>query len=80
MLQGHQIKAARHLLGWSQEDCAKHAGIGVETVNRLEVGSGHPQQDAIDAVLAALKKAGIRFGERGKVGLEPPTGGVFPKA
>jgi hypothetical protein len=79
MITGEQVTAARDLRLVAR-DCAKHAGIGVETLNRLEVGSCDPRQDTIDAVRAALKKAGIRFGERGKMALEPPTGGVFPKA
>ena len=35
-----QIKAARALLGWSQEDLAKRAGISVPTVKRLEAANG----------------------------------------
>ena len=79
MLHRHQIKAARELLGWSQQDCAKHAGIGVDTLKRLEVGNGQPRRATLDAVLSALQKAGIRSGERGNVLREPPTGGVFPR-
>jgi transcriptional regulator with XRE-family HTH domain len=35
-----QIKAARALLGWSQEDLAKEAAVSVPTVKRLEAGEG----------------------------------------
>src|ERR1700684_4446206 len=31
-----QVKAARELLGWSQEDLALHSGISVPTIKRLE--------------------------------------------
>jgi DNA-binding XRE family transcriptional regulator len=72
MLQPHQIKAARELLGWSQKDCAKHAGITHETMRHLEVGGGHPRKDTIAAVLNAFEEAGVRVGEGGRLSLEPP--------
>jgi predicted transcriptional regulator len=75
MLKPHQIKAARELLGWSQQDCAKHAGLNIETMRRLEVG-GHPQRDTVQAVLSAFEKAGVRVGEQGRLTLEPPDHGT----
>jgi predicted transcriptional regulator len=76
MLKPHQMKAARELLGWSQQDCAKHAGLNIETFRRLEVGNGRPQSDTVQAVLSAFEKAGVRLGENGRLTLEPPDGGV----
>jgi predicted transcriptional regulator len=76
MLKPHQMKAARELLGWSQHDCAKHAGITIETLRRLEVGNGHPRRETLQAVLSAFEKAGVRIGEQGRLSLEPPDGGV----
>jgi hypothetical protein len=35
-----QIKAARALLGWSQEDLAARANVSVPTVKRLEAADG----------------------------------------
>ena len=35
-----QMKAARALLGWSQDDLAREAGVSVPTVKRLEAGDG----------------------------------------
>lgn len=71
MLTRLHIKAARELLGWSQEDCAKHAGVGLETLRRLELKTGQPRQQTIKAVLSALENAGVRAGERGRLTLEP---------
>jgi predicted transcriptional regulator len=72
MLKPHQIKAARELLGWSQKDCAKHAGITHETMRHLEAGGGHPRRETIEAVLKAFEKAGVRVGEKGRLNLDPP--------
>jgi transcriptional regulator with XRE-family HTH domain len=71
------IKAARELLGWTQEECALKAGVGVETLNRLELGVGHPRFQTVAAVIVALERAGIHSAARGKLVLEPPTGGIF---
>jgi transcriptional regulator with XRE-family HTH domain len=60
-----QIKAARSLLGWSQDDLAEHSGVSKPTIGRLEsidtddpVG-GRPETG--EALVAALEKAGVEF-------------------
>ena len=40
MLHASQIRAARALLGWSQEQLADAADIGVATIRRIEVLEG----------------------------------------
>jgi DNA-binding XRE family transcriptional regulator len=77
MLKRHQIKVARELLGWSLEDCARNAGVGIDTLKRIELGIGHPRRQTMVAVLSTLEKAGIHSVEHGKLVLEPPTGGIF---
>jgi predicted transcriptional regulator len=77
MLKRRQIKVARELLGWSLEDCAHNAGIGIDTLKRIELGTGHPRRQTVLAVLSALEKAGIHPAERGTLVFEPPTGGLF---
>jgi transcriptional regulator with XRE-family HTH domain len=77
MLQSYQMKAARELLGWSLQDCAHRAGIGIEALSRIELGVGHPRRQTVVAVLSTLEKAGIHSLERGRLVLEPPTSGVF---
>lgn len=76
MLKRRQIKAARELLGWSKEDCALHAGVTTETMRHLELETERPLKKSLETVSAALEKAGVRSGERGKLILEPPTGGA----
>ena len=58
-----QIKAARALLGWSQEQLATHSGVSIPTIKRLEAQDG-PLGGRIDTgekIEMTLKKAGIEF-------------------
>jgi transcriptional regulator with XRE-family HTH domain len=62
MARFEQIKAARALLGWSQEDLAAHSGVSVPTVKRLEApGKFRVSGEARLKIEAALEAAGIVF-------------------
>jgi transcriptional regulator with XRE-family HTH domain len=58
-----QIKAARALLGWSQEDMAKHSAVSYPTVARLESSEGElgGRKDTAGKIVAALESAGVEF-------------------
>ena len=58
-----QIKAARALLNWSQEDLAMHSGVSLPTVKRLESIDGEVggRVDTREAIVVALQKGGIEF-------------------
>lgn len=58
-----QIKAARALLGWSQDDLAQNSGISAPTVKRLEAVDGDigGRPETGEALVAALEKAGVEF-------------------
>ena len=58
-----QIKAARALIGWSQEQLASAADISVPTVKRLEAAEGLLAGREVTAqkIRAALEGAGIEF-------------------
>ena len=57
-----QIKAARALLAWSQEDLAVRSSVSLPTVRRLEARSKLRVSDAIRLkVKSALEAAGIEF-------------------
>lgn len=58
-----QVKAARALLGWSQQELAAAAGVSEPTVKRLEAAEGPlgGRAETIDKLLAALERAGIDF-------------------
>ncbi len=61
----HQFTAkhsaqARAMLGWSREDLARHAGVGVDAIQRFE--SHHEVDDAIRIALAfRLEHEGLVF-------------------
>ena len=73
MLQSAQIRAARALLAWRQDDLAKAAKTGLATIARIEqmegVAQGHVA--TIVRIQNALERAGIRFieGEDGSYGV-----------
>lgn len=58
-----QIKAARMLLGWTQADLTKAAGLGGVTVPRLEASDGElgGRPETAEKIVAALEKAGVEF-------------------
>jgi len=58
-----QIKAARALLGWSQDQLAFTAGVSVPTVKRLEAADGMlgGRPDTALKLQEALESAGVQF-------------------
>jgi transcriptional regulator with XRE-family HTH domain len=63
MLEPGQIRAARALLGWRQEELSRASGVGTATIRRIENG-GSPISGNISTVMriqAAYEKAGILF-------------------
>jgi len=63
MLHAEQLRAARALLGWRQEDLAKAADVAPATIYRLEKGAG-PLMGYVSTVVriqSAFEGAGIVF-------------------
>jgi predicted transcriptional regulator len=58
-----QIKAARALLGWSQEDLSENADVAVPTIKRLEAEYGWlgGRDETRRKIRSALERAGIIF-------------------
>lgn len=58
-----QLRAARALLGWSQDDLAARSGISKPTIARLELGTGELAGYAStrNKVVGALEAAGVTF-------------------
>jgi len=57
-----QMRAARGLLGWSQSELAKRAGLSLPTVKRVEAGSGPRVSDeARRRIQQALEIGGVQF-------------------
>ncbi len=81
-MRSAQIRAARGLLGWTQDRLATAAGLPVESVKRMEEPDGAqrsaPQELA--AAAHALRMAGVEFINGGAPGvrLKPKAGFVAP--
>jgi transcriptional regulator with XRE-family HTH domain len=63
MLQSSQLRAARALLGWRQEDLAQRADVGLATLARIERGTGVVQGNfsTIMKLQSTLELQGIIF-------------------
>jgi transcriptional regulator with XRE-family HTH domain len=63
MLEPSQIRAARALLGWRQEDLSKASGVGTATIHRIEK-SDRPSKGYVSTmsrIQAAFEDAGVLF-------------------
>jgi transcriptional regulator with XRE-family HTH domain len=56
-----QCRAARGLLGWSQQELAQQARVGIVTVHQLEAGLSQPRRATLDVIQRAFEAAGIEF-------------------
>ena len=58
-----QLKAARALLNWSQEQLAEASGVSVPTIKRLEAQDGAlgGREKTNERILSSIHTAGIEF-------------------
>src|ERR1700734_1089344 len=56
-----QVRAARALLGWSQQDLAKRANVAASTIADFERGQREPVANNLAAIGNALGQFGITF-------------------
>jgi transcriptional regulator with XRE-family HTH domain len=70
MIKPAQIRAARALLGWRQEDLSKASGVGTATIYRIEKSdkSITGYASTLDRIQGAFEQAGIEFIENDDVG------------
>ena len=63
MITSEQIRAARMLLDWNQDQLAQRAELGIATVKRLEAKSGpvSGQADTVWKIQKALEDGGVLF-------------------
>ena len=69
MITSRQVRAARALLGWTQETLADKALVALTALKRFESESGlQVREDTCDRIRAALEASGIIFlvSERGE--------------
>ncbi|MFA7276449.1 MAG: hypothetical protein WC043_06580 [Pseudobdellovibrionaceae bacterium] len=64
-IQIHQIRAARSLLDWTQDDLATRTGLSKFSIANLEGSKTAPQRSTTEKVISALELAGIEFIEDG---------------
>ncbi len=60
-MKPEQCRAARALIGISQEALSERAGVGIQTVIAFESGRRAPYVRTLDAIRAALESAGVEF-------------------
>ncbi|WP_109367580.1 MULTISPECIES: helix-turn-helix domain-containing protein [Brucella/Ochrobactrum group] len=56
-----QIRAARGLLDWSQQQLATTANVGLSTIRSFETGKRVPIANNLQAIRTALEAAGVIF-------------------
>jgi transcriptional regulator with XRE-family HTH domain len=61
MITAGQCRAARALIGWSQQDLATRAGVGIMTIHQLEKDGSQSRRATLEVVQRALETAGIEF-------------------
>jgi transcriptional regulator with XRE-family HTH domain len=61
MLTPEQSRAARGLVGWTQERLAQEARVGLSTVRDFESRRRSPIENNLRAVQRALEAAGVEF-------------------
>jgi transcriptional regulator with XRE-family HTH domain len=83
MITSAQCRAARGLLGWSQQKLADHAGVGMMTVHQFERDGSQPRRATQDVVQRAFEAAGVEFidenGGGAGVRLRKPLNASKPK-
>lgn len=61
MIAIEQIKAARGLLEWTQDDLAHYAKISRPTLTKIECRQGRPHTATLLKIQTCLEKAGVEF-------------------
>jgi len=73
MISIEQIKAARALLDWTQDELAEAAGLSKPSINTLERRIANPRLETLTAIEKALEKAGVEFTDGPGVKLKSST-------
>lgn len=56
-----QLRAARGLIGWSQDALAEKSGVSRSTIADFETCTRAPYARTLDAIRRALEDAGVEF-------------------
>jgi len=60
-ISASQIRAARGLLYWSQEELAEASKLSIATIRKIESGHISPRDKTMGAIISALEQANIEF-------------------
>ena len=60
-INARQIKAARALLDWPQENLASASGLSIATIRKIEAGHISPRDKTMGSIVAALEEIGAEF-------------------
>jgi transcriptional regulator with XRE-family HTH domain len=71
-----QCRAARALIGWSQEQLATASRVAKATIANFELGKRVPYDRTLDDLVAALEAAGVEFTNGGEPGVKLRKGGA----
>lgn len=61
MFSPDQLRAARALLNWSQDDLAKEANVAVMMIKNFERSLSDPRISSMNKLKATLERAGVGF-------------------
>ena len=63
VISGRHIRAARALLGWTQQELSRKARVALGTVKRMEGfdGAVGARTDTLRRTVAIFEKAGVEF-------------------
>lgn len=56
-----QIRGARGILNWSQQDLAQRTGISATSIGSIENGQTTPRASTVETIRTTLENAGIEF-------------------
>jgi transcriptional regulator with XRE-family HTH domain len=77
VLDARQIRAARALMDWSQEDLATASTLSVATIRKIESGHISPRGRTTELIRRALEDAGLEFLEPDGVRHRPEDISVY---
>ncbi len=60
-IQPEQIRAARAMLDWSQQDLADASGVSKDTVKNYELSHNKPNTQTLSRIVSTLELSGIEF-------------------
>jgi predicted transcriptional regulator len=63
-----QLRAARNWLGWTQQELANLAKVGLSTIKDFESGKRTPIANNAAAIKSALESGGISFQDNAIIG------------